>query len=223
MSSSIELTKLVTSSVRRSIGSTYRMEASGKFKDFESFGMIDKKKPDWSLIPSRTASLERIQPFTEAADLRRCDLKTIKSKKNCDVKIAPNPMGKEQSEQHFMELWMEEVIFKKFLRPGVDAEKEEMRYLQTVEESEIASFLAEQFNKSGEAPGEMEVAFLVSALVRVQVEAGRQELYFVESPLLEDVPFQKYVDNAAHWDEDALDVVATLPIFAKWTYDFTGG
>jgi hypothetical protein len=216
-----ELTRLVTTTVRRSIGSSYRSE-SGDCK--ENFGEIDARKPCWDSIKKLDAIVEKVHPFESAADLRRSDLVVDKIKKTCKVQIAPTPMGKGSIRAAFYgTLDDEEVIFKKFLQPQSDAKKEEMRYLQSIEESEIARFLAEQFNKSGELPGEMEVKFLEAALVRVQYEDGNDDLYCMEHLLPEGKSFQKYVDNAAHWDEYLLDEVNTLPLFARWTHDFTEG
>eukprot|EP00475_Leptophrys_vorax_P033438 TRINITY_DN52526_c0_g2_i1.p1 TRINITY_DN52526_c0_g2~~TRINITY_DN52526_c0_g2_i1.p1 ORF type:complete len:592 (+),score=153.08 TRINITY_DN52526_c0_g2_i1:3190-4965(+) len=224
-----ELTKLVTRTVRSSIRRTYTSVAEekkdGEEADYPAFTSEPVlTKPSWSSVKTYKAVIERIRPYRSVDELKNSDLAVDRLKEKCNVQIAPTIMGKGAIRAAmYGRCDGKDVIFKKFLKAERDAVKEEMRFLQALEESEIARFLAAEFVKSGECPGRYQVTFLPSALVRVQLGPDKEDLYFMEPALPEARRFIKYVNNAAQWDEDELDEMNTLPLFAQWTHKFTSG
>jgi Mg-chelatase subunit ChlD len=215
-----ELTKLVTTTVRKSIKITHGGGGSADDTKYAEDPISSSKPSNWADIPSRVATIERVRPYSSAEDLKTSSLTMDCMAQSCQIKISPTVMGKGCIRAAmYGKCDGKDVIFKKYLKSEVDFAKDEARYLQALEEAEIARFLAEKFNES---VGEQKVSFVESALVKVKID-GNDELFFMESPLPEGKTFIKYVNNAAHWDEDELDAAFTLPKFAEWSHTFSGG
>jgi len=90
-------------------------------------------------------------------------------------------------------------------------------YMQGIEESMIARFLAEQYAHR-KKPGHKAIRYLPAFVLEIQQMPLE---YLFGEPQLPDRPFMKWANNASDWDLNHLD--PSLLEFSKFTYDATGG
>jgi hypothetical protein len=98
------------------------------------------------------------------------------------------------------------------------------QYLKQMEVSNIAHFLAEEYNKSTVRPQQCSTIHFLPVCV-VEEEASIREKMgerrFCVEPPLPTGTFQQYSNNTGYWNEDILD--ETLLRFTMWTYTVTEG
>lgn len=115
------------------------------------------------------------------------------------------------------------MVMKSFKHIGKGIHDRE-QYLKQMEVSNIAHFLAEEYNKSSEKPSHCaQVTFLPVCVVEEESSTRESlgERRFCVEPPLPSGKFEKYSNNTGYWDEDALD--ESLLRFSAWTYKATGG
>ena len=104
-------------------------------------------------------------------------------------------------------------VFKRYLSPDV-----KNVYLDTMEVSTIAHFLAEEYNKQRK-PGMLEVEFLRSHVVYTEDLA-----YFFCEDVLDVERWKRFNTNNSFWSPDVLrddPDIATLLHFLRFTYEYT--
>jgi len=90
-------------------------------------------------------------------------------------------------------------------------------YMQGIEESMIARFLAEQYAHRRK-PGRKAIRYLPAEVLEIQQTPCE---YLFGEPQLPDLEFKKWANNASDWDLNHLD--PSLLEFSKFTYDATEG
>lgn len=123
---------------------------------------------------------------------------------------------------HHLPLAKNSMVMKVFKHIGKGVNDRD-QYLKQMEVSNIARFLAGEFNKT-RPDYSTSIVFLPVCVVEEEA-ATREHIgerrFCVEPPLPSDIPFQKYSNNTGYWNDDNLD--ETLLCFTMWTYNKTGG
>merc|ERR1739845_37622 len=108
-----------------------------------------------------------------------------------------------------------DVVLKRFIGSDVHSKS---RYLKTLEEAAIASFLAQNYNAQ-KAAGRRSIRFVEAAVLEMDLD-GSPEFFTAEAELPRE-PFLKFCNNAGDWDEEHMDL--SLLEFSKYTHDATDG
>lgn len=94
------------------------------------------------------------------------------------------------------------------------------RYLRPAEESNIAVFLAKNYNE-WKPPQNKPIRFAKSGVLELNLNPNQKEYFGFEELLPNAEHFTKYCTNYGDWDKMVMD--KSLLDFAKYTYDATGG
>eukprot|EP00475_Leptophrys_vorax_P024766 TRINITY_DN3426_c0_g1_i6.p1 TRINITY_DN3426_c0_g1~~TRINITY_DN3426_c0_g1_i6.p1 ORF type:complete len:587 (+),score=166.02 TRINITY_DN3426_c0_g1_i6:22-1782(+) len=224
LSDNDDLANLVVSTVTRAVGNTFLLSETKSAETKSSEVVIDHSEPkSWSSIPWQDARVTRCAAYTSVDDIKVSRLK-LDILQPAKIQIASTVMGEGRLRyarygnlKYESSSKTEKMIFKQ-LKEEVPPKKLKEKLLESVEESAVAAWLANEFNNSASLPGSRTVEIVHSALV----ETSDMKLCTMEKALPAG-KFVKFVDNACHFNESLFDGPATLPAFMKFTYEFTGG
>jgi len=122
-----------------------------------------------------------------------------------------------------LDLQKSNVVMKSFKHIG-EGLNDRKQYLRQMEVSNLASFLAKEYNKS--RPLTCAAVHILPVCVVEESDEANEKLgsrrFCVEAPLPTDgTKFTRYSNNTGYWAEDALD--ETLLRFTEYTYQVTEG
>ena len=156
---------------------------------------------------------------------------------NMFMQCAPNPFAKGETRFAFhgqlarkkedLDDNKNSMVMKVFKLVGKGM-NDRVQYLKQMEVSNIAHFLAKEYNNSTSRPFHCaQIHYLPVCVVEEETKTNEKiedRRFCVEPPLPIDsstTTFQKYSNNTGYWNEDIID--ESLLRFTKWTHEITDG
>jgi len=216
---------------RKGSGSSYV-----SLKKYSLVSTITPVRREWSSIEAVKVNMYRNKSLTSMKEVKKPVGVKWNEHSTMLMRRAPEPFGEGQSRIAFhgqlakkkkdLNLDSSAMVMKTFKHIG-EGIHDRKRYLDQMEVSNIAHYLAEEYNKSSFRPGYCAKIDIVQACV-VEEEDEERELHGerrfcaeVPLPISTTSPFTKYSNNTGYWDEDVLD--ESLLRFTLFTYQITDG
>ena len=182
--------------------------------------------PDWSAIPSQTATVWKTTLPTSKDDLQNKHAPIQSS--SVAIKIAPHPFARGGVRAAYHALVTKESSFqlkpfvvKKYLEPK---NRTAEQYLDQLETNQVAKFLAIEFMKtsSGRRAQKIgqQIKFMESYAIQIVDDTTGAVTWYNLEGVIEET-FDKWTDNNGFCDPSREN--RTLLEFAKWTHEWTNG
>lgn len=191
-------------------------------KHIESFS---RSEVNFTSLPTHTVKVFQIKPPYAVSSLRSpfvsivCQVMHKGRDATTVMKWEPKkPFGKGSVRWAFYGQVKDDAEFQPYVMKRFQgARHAKSSYMQGIEESSIAQFLAEQYNYR-KKPGCKPIRYIPAYVLEIQQTPPE---YIFGEAQLPSYPFQKWANNAGDWELSMMD--QSLLEFAKFSYDVTEG